>query len=218
MSRIGNIYLVWRKGRGGRRIPIGEIRKSATEGVRFSYSIENVEKAKNEGFQLFAGFPDTNKEYTENVLEVFGQRIAKSERNDLQEFYKFWNVDLKRKHDTYYMLAMTQGILPTDTFEFLTDFNPKKGLVFISEISGLSTFNISSNTIEIGDQLTFELEPSNEFDKKAVKLFYNSIQLGYVKVVHSRIFYKSKSYPTVKVHHIEKNGILKRVFIRIEVR
>lgn len=217
MSRIGNIYLVWRKGRGGRRIPIGEIRQSVTEGARFEYKIEEVEKAKLEGFQLYTGFPELNKEYTENVLDIFGQRIVKSERNDLKDFYTFWNVDLKRKQDPFYMLAMTQGIIPTDTFEFLTDFNPERGLKFISEISGLSTYQIPSDTIVVGDELSFELEPMNKHDKNAVKLFFGTLQLGYVKLIHSRIFYKSKITPIVKVHHIEKNGILKRVFISIEL-
>lgn len=217
MSRIGKIYLVWRKGRGGRRIPVGEIRQSVTEGARFAYKIKEVQKAQAEGFQLYTGFPDLNKEYTENVLDIFGQRIAKSERNDLKDFYSFWNVDLKRKQDTFYMLAMTQGIIPTDTFEFLADFNPVKGLKFISEISGLSAYQIPSDTIKVEDELSFEIEPTNEYDNQAVKLFFKTIQLGYVKMIHSRIFYKSKITPIVKVHHIEKNGVLKRVFISIEL-
>lgn len=218
MSRIGNIFLVWRKGQGDRRIAVGEIRQNATDGVRFSYIQENVNKAKELGFTYYVGFPDTDKEYTENVLEIFGQRIVKSERNDLRDFYDFWKVDETKKYDLFYMLAQTQAIVPTDNFEFLADFNPSKGLAFITEISGLSHFKVPSSSIQIGDQLNYELELTNPIDSKAVLLFFNDIKLGYVKLIHSRIFHKSKLNPTVAVHHIEKNGLLKRVFIEISYK
>ena len=48
----------------------------------------------------------------------------------------------------------------------------------------------------------------NGFDKKNIKL-------GYVKLINSKVFYYSKYKPTISVHSIEKNGILKRVFIKI---
>lgn len=219
MKEIGNIFLVWRKGSGDRRIPIGLIKKNILDGVRFSYLHENVETARSLGFNAFEGFPDTTAKriYTENVLEIFGQRLMRSERNDLKEFYEFWKIDTRFKDDIFYMLARTQGLMPTDNFEFLADFNPNKGLSFISEISGLSKSQISSDKLNIGDKLTYVLEPENQFDDFAVKLYLNDLQLGYVKLIHSKVFYRSKSKIQVKVHHIEKNGVLSRVFIDINL-
>ena len=114
------------------------------------------------------------------------------------------------------MLSQTQGILPTDNFEFLTDFNPSKGLEFVTEISGLSTRQISSNTLKVGDLLSFKRDSDNQYDSKAVLLYIDKIELGYVKRIHSKVFYKTKKTPIVKVQHIEKNGVLKRVFISIK--
>lgn len=216
MSTIGNIYLIWRQGRGERRIPIGVLKQSATEGVRFSYLSKGVEEAKKNGFQFYTGFPDVNKEYAENVLEIFGQRIVKSERNDLSDFYDFWKVDTSKTGYLYYMLAQTQGLLPTDNFEFLADFHPISGTSFISEISGLSHKQIPSNSLKVGDVLSFERESSNEHDKYAVLLFKDDLELGYIKKYHSKVVFDTKYTPTIKVHHIEKNGVLKRVFIAIE--
>jgi len=68
-----------------------------------------------------------------------------------------------------------------------------------------------------GDVLRIEKESENQFDKSAVKLFKNDLFLGYVKLKHSTIFYKSGGNIQVNVHHIEKNGVLKRVFIRIAI-
>ncbi len=165
-----NIYLIWRKGSGERRIPIGVLKKNATEGIQFQYLAKGVEEASNFGFQYFTSFPDVTKNYTENVLETFGQRIVKSERNDLSDFYEFWKVDESRKSDLFYMLAQTEGLLATDNFEFLADFHPVSELSFISEISGLSHTNISSKLLTVNDKLRFEREENNDFDKYAVKL------------------------------------------------
>mgnify|MGYP000041204646 CR=1 FL=1 len=217
MSRTGNIYVVWRKGQGSRRIPVGVIKNNATEGLRFKYLQRNLIKAAEEGFLPFTGFPETDKEYKENVLDILSQRLVKSERNDLTNFYDFWKVDLSKRLDPFYMLVQTQGLLPIDNFEFLADFNPNKGLNFISEIAGLTKTEIPSDIISEGDKLTYELEKNNDFDKYAVKLFKDNLLLGYVKLIHSKLFYKSKRKVKVKVHHIEKNGILKRVFIDISI-
>jgi len=217
MNRIGNIFLIWRKGPGGRRIPIGRIKRNSSEGVKFVYIKENVEEAKKYGFTPYTGFPDLKKEYDKNVLEILSQRLMKSERNDLTEFYNFWRVDETKKLDTYYMLAQTQGLIPIDNFEFLADFNPQKGLEFVSEIAGLTKTNISPDVLKVGDILNYELEKNNQYDNSAVKLYKGDIFLGYVKKIHSRVFYKTNTTFKVRVHHIEKNGIIKRAFILISL-
>ncbi len=215
MKEIGNIYLVWRKGKGNLRIPVGLIKKNATMGVRFSYIQEGVKIAQQHGFVCYEGFPEINKEYTENVLEKFGQRLIKSERTDSAGFYSFWGIESKFRDDIYYVLAYSQGLLPTDNFEFLTDFNPTPDLDFISEIAGLSSTNLQNEALNVGDKLLYKLDPSNTFDEYAVMLFKGEVFLGYIKSIHCRVFYKSRKTFTIKIHAIERNGIIKRVFLRI---
>ena len=146
MKAIGNIHLIWRPGKGSRRISVGTIKKSASEGIRFQYNEKGVEKAKEFGFVHYEGFPDTskNKIYNENVIEIFGQRLMRSERPDLKDFYDFWNIDLSKKEDKFYMLAFTQGLLTTDNFEFLDDFKHIDDLSFVTEINNLSEEKITS--------------------------------------------------------------------------
>ncbi|MBL1278768.1 MAG: hypothetical protein COA33_000725 [Fluviicola sp.] len=216
MRTIGNIYLTWRKGKGERRILIGVIRRNKTEGTRFSYLKEGVEKARTLGFSVYEGFPDTTKSYTKNVIEIFGQRLMRSERNDIKDFYDFWLIDEKYKNDDFYMLAYTQGILPTDNYEFLADFNPDKKLEFISEIAGLSTTKLPGDTLVKGEVLRYEKEkPKNSHDEYAIKVFKGDLFLGYVKTMHNRVFYKTRKTLKIAVHHIEKNGLLNRVFIHV---
>ncbi|MFV5696859.1 hypothetical protein ACM55H_00695 [Flavobacterium sp. ZT3R17] len=214
MKAIGNIQLIWRPGKGSRRISVGTIKKSASEGIRFQYNQEGVEEAKKLGFVHYEGFPDTDKIYTENVIEIFGQRLMRSERSDLKDFYDFWNIDLSKKEDKYYMLAFTQGLLPTDNFEFLAHFNPVENLSFVTEITNLLESQIPSDKVAVGDVLRYELEPNNLYDKKAVKVFKDELYLGHIKLIHCNVFHKTNKQFDLIVQGIEKNGVLKRIFVK----
>ncbi len=214
MKAIGNIHLIWRPGKGSRRISIGIIKKNESNGVRFLYNSSGVEVAKKLGFEHYEGLPDTSKEYFENVLQIFGQRLIKSERLDSKDFFDFWNVDIIKAKHKFYMLAFTQALLPTDNFEFLADFNPVKNLSFVTEVTNLSESKISSDLINIGDMLRYELEPENKYDKNAVKVYKNDLYVGHIKLIHCNVFHKTKKTFKLQVQGTEKNGVLKRVFVK----
>lgn len=216
MIKYGKIYLAWRKGRGFARHIVGEI-KSDSEGISFKYlANEELTKAQEDGFTNYTEFPNLEKIYTENVVEVFKQRLTKSERGDYDRFLSFWNIEQKKKEDTLYLLALTQGLVPTDNFEFLADFHVTKELRIVSELTGLTNNPIDASAVKVDDMLTFEKAPS-EHDNKQVNLYTEGRQLvGCVKKIHSRIFYKRRSeFLKVRVKAIEKNGVLKRAFIEI---
>lgn len=216
MKAIGSIYLSWRKGKGSRRKIVGLIKKNATSGVRFSYLQKGVLEAQKEGFTPYTDFPDTTKVYSENVLEIFGQRLIKTERPDINKYLDFWAIDTKFKDDKYYLLAYTQGMLSTDNFEFLADFHPTKKLCFISEICGLSHAKVESGTLISGDKLSYKLETNNPKDSFAVKIFKGEKPLGYVKMIHSKIFYKKLKSPLkITVKSVDQNSSVNRVFIEI---
>lgn len=216
MKEIGRIYLSWREGLGKRRHIVGVLKRNTAEGVRFSYIQKGVKRAEEDGFSAYTEFPDVNKEYTENVLDVFGQRIMKSERSDISDFYDFWEIDSKHKEDKYYLLAHTQGLNPADNFEFLADYNPNKQLRFLTDLAGLSVNKLKADTVKRDDILTYSLESNNEFDDKAVKVFKGDIEIGYIKKIHSRVFHK-KNGERLKlvVKAVEQNGVIKRVFVKV---
>lgn len=216
MKAIETIYLAWRKGKGSRRKIVGVIKKNATKGVRFRYINVGVEEAQKEGFTPYIDFPDTSKVYTENVLEIFGQRLIKTERSDIQKYLDFWDIDPNFKDDKYYLLAYTQGLQSNDNFEFLADFHPVKGLCFVSEICGLSHREIEPGFLSVGDKLSWEIEKDNPKDRFAVKVLKGSKFLGYVKMIHSKVFYsKSKSGLKIRIKSVDQNGAVNRVFIEI---
>jgi hypothetical protein len=219
MKEIGHIYLSWREGLGKRRHIVGVLKRNATLGIRFSYIKKGIENAKMDGFSPYTEFPDFNKEYIENVLEVFGQRIMKSERSDISDFYDFWEIDTKYKDDKFYLLAHTQGLNPTDNFEFLADYNPNKSLRFLTDLASLSKLKLTPDTVKPGDELTYKLESNNYFDNKAVKVYKGDKEIGYIKKIHSRVFYKQKNNVLkLVVKAVEQNGVIKRIFVKVSFK
>jgi hypothetical protein len=220
MSKFGDIYLSWRKGKGHSRHLVGVIKHNATEGVYFRYfEAEKLKKATLDGFQNYTEFPDLNKTYTEGVIDIFKQRLFKSERSDYQDFLDFWNIPIKFKDDTLHILAHTQGLVPTDNFEFLADFNATKDLKFVSEIAGLTYTKVNSNALELEQELIWKKNPTTHDEFQVDIYSKDNILLGQVKKVHSKVFYsKHGGSLKIKVKSLEKNGFLKRCFIGITTK
>jgi hypothetical protein len=216
MDEFSEIYLGWRKGQGSRRYIVGVLSKKATGQFVFSYNQEVVGDAVKEGFTPYTEFPRIDLPYNGNVLDVFAQRLIKSERPDIQKFYDFWEIEPQYKDDKFYLLGHTQGLLPTDNFEFLADFNIVDNLHFLTEIASLSQKHLPSETLTVGDTLRFELEHDNSYDKEAVKVYKNDLEIGYVKKIHCRVFHKPGAEKLkLSVKAIDKNGIIKRVFMKV---
>lgn len=216
MTEFDKIYLVWRKGAEERRTAVGELIKT-TEGTHiFSYLPAAIELQQREGFTPYTEFQDLTKEYNGNVAEIFGQRLTKNDRTDIGSFYKFWEVDHEKANDKFYLLGKTQGLVPTDNFEFLADYKLVPNLHFLTEIAGLSSLQLSKGALQIGDKITYKLEPANKKDEPAVRLFKESLPIGYIKQYHSKVFYDAgadKLQLTIKA--IDQNGVIKRVFVRV---
>lgn len=217
MKSIACIYLVWRKGKGASRKIVGVIKRNSKGGT-FNYIKENLASARNDGFVSYVDFPVLDRVYSENVIDIFGLRLTKTDRPDYQKYLEFWGIGKENINDKYYLLARTQGLLATDNFEFLADYNPEKGLSFISEISGLTHNSLERGILSKDDELSWEPEQSNKYDKLAIKLFKGDIFIGYVKLIHNRIFSKQGNRNIkVRVKSIEETNTIQRVFIIISM-
>ena len=213
--RIKRIFMAWRAGKSHSRIIVGEIKSNASM-TRFKYIKDGVEKAREEGFVGYPDFPEIGKTYDTNVLRILSQRLNDSERSDINHYYEFWEIPQNSVKDIYRLLAYTGGILPTDNFEFLADFYGTKNISLVTELTGLSTHQISNDELNEGDKLVWKLEPNNLYDKFAVSIYKNDKLLGYIKKIHSHLFYKKGGYfLSVRVKRIEHNGHINKVFLLI---
>ncbi|MBT9485569.1 HIRAN domain-containing protein [Sediminibacterium sp.] len=216
MMEFEKIYLVWRKGKGTRRHAIGVLEKTPDGKNLFHYLPVALELVKEEGFTPYTEFQDMTKSYNGNVAEIFGQRLTKSDRSDISNFYKFWEVDPERASDKFYLLGKTQGLVPTDNFEFLADYIFQPKVHFLTELAGLSKYNLPKETLKTGDLLRFEKDIENPYDKFAVKVFKGNTEIGYIKKYHSKIFYEPGAEKLkLQVKAVEENGILKRAFLKV---
>ena len=213
--RIRHIIVVWRPRRSYRRIPVAIVDSNGVE-TTFQYLKDGVEQARKEGFVYFPDFPDIEKRYEINVLKRLAFRINDNRRSDIQDYYSFWEVPEEAQKDIYRLLAYTQGILATDNFEFLAEYNDVQGVKFVTEVAGLSVVPLESTAIEEGDELEWRREPDNSYDPKAVALYKNGQKIGYVKKVHSLVFYLPNSECLkVKVKKLVRNGHIAFAFILI---
>lgn len=216
MIEFDKIYLVWRKGAGFRRHAVGVLEKTPEGKNEFRYLPKATALLKSEGFSPYTEFQDLAKTYNGNVAEVFGQRLTKSDRPDVSSFYKFWEVDLDKAADKFYLLGKTQGLVPTDNFEFLAEYKLQPGLHFLTELASLSQNKLVKGFLKPGDELTFKLDPENIHDKYAVQVFKGDTSVGYIKKYHSKIFYDGGAKGLkLSVKAAEENGVMKRVFIKV---
>jgi hypothetical protein len=216
-SKISRIFMTWRSGRSHSRLIVGVIKSTASE-TTFHYFKDGVDKAKSMGFTCYPDFPKTNPSiiYDKNVMRILSQRINNPERTDIDEYYRFWEISEEIKTSQFKLLAYTSGILPTDNFEFLAEFYSIRGLRIVSELIGLSDNPLENSELSEGDNLEWECEPKNKYDPKAVVLSKNRKKLGYVKLIHSHVFYMKGNYALkVSVKKIEHNGHINKVFILI---
>lgn len=220
MKIFNSIFLAWRSNINNQRHIVGVIKKNKDNNSFYFKYLITPQKALQIGVIPYTAFPDLDKIYTENVLNIFGLRLTRSERKDIQKYYDFWEISPEYKNDKWYLLACTQGMRATDNFEFLANYNPTKKLSFISEICGHSLYTVPPETVETlveGDLLRWERDPNNQHDKYAVKVFKENTFLGFVKKIHSKVFYKKGNNDLLKIQvkSIDKNGRLNRVFIKI---
>jgi hypothetical protein len=216
MKEFEKIYLSWRQGQGCRRHIIGVLDKDQSSKFSFQYILENIEGAKKEGFSTYTEFPQIDRVYNGNVLDIFGQRLIKSERSDIQGFYDFWEIEPQYKDDKYYLLAHTQGLSTTDNFEFLADYNPIEGLHFLTELAGLSQKKLPIGSLQVGDSLQILLEPENSQDPLAVKVLKAGQEIGHIKKVHCKVFHKPGGEKLqLSVKALDQNGFIKRVFVKV---
>ena len=219
------IYLTWRKDVDRPRHIVGILQRD-NDDYSFMYSEDAVSKAvQDDDFTYYPAFREIDEVYTENVLEVFKRRLLNPQRRDYDDFLNYWGA-VEYKDDTFSLLALTGAKLLTDNFEFIAPHTEYPAR-FITDISWLNTKsqylvdsirNLSNKDVE--DRLSLELDPNNEYDKKAVKVLFEREHLGFIKSIHcENVFNAIKEGKDVKVKiaNIIKNGTIKEILLRIEI-
>lgn len=220
---IRRIYLSWRKERGSERRIVGVLHRYGPSGYNFRYLQKGIEIAQKEGFINYPEFPDVsdlNFVYTEGIQSIFSLRLIPEGRQDRERYLSFWEAN-DSKYDWFDQLALTQGTLPTDNFEFLGVYTPPKVQSFVTDIANLTKNKIPKGLLQQYDLLSYTIEDNiHDFSKKCVKVFLKNKEIGYIKQIHNLYFTEaeSKNYKvsiTVKV--IDEHEVVNQLYVLVNL-
>lgn len=211
-----DVYLGWKPKTSEDVFLIGVINDKQGK-VTFKYILDEVNKASRNGFNAYFEFPDLNKVYNQYVLEIFSQRLTPKSRFKTASVFKFWEISEDILDDKLAVIAFTQAMLPTDSFEFIADFLPIKGLSFITDLSSSEIMDFPKGLLENDDYLTWESRKFDDSLDDQIIIKCDNKKLGFVKKVHSNIFKKYEGNIRLKVHSFETRETIKRVFMKVEL-
>lgn len=207
------IYVIWKEPNERRRYIIGELVKG--EDYEFSYNHE-IEDAVRHGFNGFICFKDLKKTYRSNFLfPAFSSRLPDERRKGIEEILERYELSA---YDSYELLKRSGAKLPTDNFEFINPLPENFETETLERhfyIAG-SRYYIGCEQkncekavyVELKDKLTLNLEPTNESDKYAIKVYHGSNHLGYIPRYYSQgltKFIKNKYEYHCEVSRVNKD-------------
>lgn len=109
------IWLTW-KNEAGEAFKVGELHRRGGK-YYFKYIIEEVNKAKEFGFEVLPFLPKVEVEYfREGLFRTFMDRVPNSSSKGIEEILKQYDIE---QYDEFELLRKTGGKLDVDTFEFL---------------------------------------------------------------------------------------------------
>ncbi len=189
------LLLVWRSPQSPRtRRVVAEVRTlpdTSQAVLRYLVGTDEFESAKDEGFSGYPAFHPKHQEHTSNVLESFLRRLPPRKRDDFRDYLERHRLPTSGRLSDMALLGYTNAKLPSDSFEIYADLsNAKPPFEVVIEVAGFRHQKfISSETMYIGDPITFKLEPENAHDKNAIAIIYGGVRIGYVDRAQASAFH-----------------------------
>ncbi len=226
-QHAGELLLVWKQPQTRQRFLIGRLWK-AEDGYHFAYEQSvprSVLHAQSAGFHLLEAFPMLDDESrSSRLFPTFRRRVVPSWRSrNLKKV--IGDLDFSRDEDVFEFLRITGGRLPTDTLEFLEPGEyGVQDYHFRFPVAGWRYYEGEQVLCElsIGERVRLELEPDNEWDPNAVRIFSPSGKhIGYVPAIYSWYLedaVKAGTYDAVITGVSDAAGPQRRVQISVTIR
>ncbi len=170
------LYLIWKEPATRRNYVVGQLSKNSQ--FEFSYGFE-INHAIEKGFKLLPSFEDVDRVYKSDTLfPTFSSRLPDRKRRDIGRILAKYDLET---FNEYKLLKRSGAKLPIDNLEFIDPLFPEdmdeKKEIRSFYIAGIRHYigcdgedcNKAVN-LNVGDELILQLEPTNEFDKYAIKI------------------------------------------------
>jgi len=186
------LLLVWQapSSQGRTRRVVGQIKRSGSNvSLRYLSGSEEFSAAKEDGFQGFPAFKIGRETHVNDVLEIFLKRLPPRSRSDFSRYLKNLRLQPDEEISDFALLGYSEAKLPGDGFSVLQTFSDvSPPFEFLSEVAGFRYTDATLESINIGDEASFETEPDNEHDADAIKVIVSGKRIGYVNRVHAPHF------------------------------
>lgn len=191
MSKVNGrdyIYLVWKEHESRQRYMIGELSRNGN--YVFKYRLKDVEDAIKKGFEPLIAFPNIDEVYeNNNMFPAFSSRLPDKRRKDVKGILRKYKLE---EYDAFELLKKSGGKLPTDSLEFIDPiFLDESNIEREFYIAGVKYHGYCKNkylnfNLSVNENLFLEKEPTNKYDKYAVKVVNEENKLiGYIPIFYS---------------------------------
>ncbi|HIJ70855.1 MAG TPA: hypothetical protein HPP87_05770 [Planctomycetes bacterium] len=169
------------EGRG--RMFVAELVRTGND-ADLIYLLDSIEfeKALSFGFENYPGF-ETKQQRYEKVLPVFMKRLPLRTRGDFGRYLDSLRIQRDAEISDFALLGYSGAKLPDDDFTVVHTFeNAVPPFEMLMCVQGYRYYveKLPPDCIEQGQEATFEVEPGNEFDPRAIKIIINGVRAGYV--------------------------------------
>ena len=172
---VKKLYLAWQDPTNRSWCPVGILTSSEDGTYRFVYT-KGAQTSKN--FVPFAGMEDLYYVHeSSGLFPLFSNRLLSDSRPEYGKMLKWLNIDVtESKNNLLDMLAMTEGIRATDTFEVFRC--PSKNITGQYEVDFFSHGLRHAtkrriervNSLTKGERLFLALDMQNKYDECAMAL------------------------------------------------
>lgn len=168
------VYLAWRDP-GKRWFPVGKLTRDDSGRYSFVYLQGASEANQHAGFLPIVSFPDFAETYeSAELFPLFANRLLSDRRPEFEAFQSWLNLPPDQR-DPLVLLARSNGIRETDTFEVFGHPEPDSAgqyhvQCFVHGLQHREPEAIErAERLEPDEQLSIEADPGNSADCLAIK-------------------------------------------------
>jgi len=150
------------------------------------------QRAQSLGFEEYTGF-SVNQQKHEKVLFAFMKRLPPRSRGDFVKYLDSLRIQKDADISDFALLGYSGAKLPDDDFEVIHTFeNAIPSFEFLLHVQGYRYYaeRLPFDSIKMEQEATFQAEPENEIDPKAIKIIIGGTHVGYVCRGLTKSFHK----------------------------
>lgn len=217
--------LVWQRplDETGRRDrwPVAEL-VQRENGVSFRYLDEvALSAAREAGFSSYPGLPIGSDKLSQIALTVLMRRLPPPNRPDFGDLLERFGLPADRIYSELSLLAYTGARLTSDSFSICETFDGfEPPFTYVFDVAGNRHYQQHYHDLEVGEPVSFEREPANQWDPEAIRLARgDGVTIGYVNRLQTGAVnqWLNEGEISASVFRVNGRAEYPRLFVRAEI-